>query len=144
MCFGPSTLGAGAKTRLESRIKKFTPHCVCRPWGSLVFTRADSKPITWTLRCTAVVSFNEVLLACACRHADALSLSNGLSTLSNGLSTDTAMLPRYHATTPLHYHTTATMLPNGRAVALPRPRYHASRYHTTTLSLHRNHVTKRP
>ena len=25
------TLGAGAKTRLESRIKKFTPHCVCRP-----------------------------------------------------------------------------------------------------------------
>ena len=30
MCFGPSTLGAGAKTRLESRIKKFTPHCVCR------------------------------------------------------------------------------------------------------------------
>ena len=30
MCFGPSTLGAGAKTRLESRIKEITPHCVCR------------------------------------------------------------------------------------------------------------------
>ena len=30
MCFGLSTLGAGAKTRLESRIKEFTPHCVCR------------------------------------------------------------------------------------------------------------------
>ena len=30
----PSTLGAGAKTRLESRIKKFTPHCVCRPQRS--------------------------------------------------------------------------------------------------------------
>ena len=30
MCFGPSTLGAGAKTCLESRIKKITPHCVCR------------------------------------------------------------------------------------------------------------------
>ena len=30
MCFGPSTLGAGAKTRLEFRIKKFMPHCVCR------------------------------------------------------------------------------------------------------------------
>ena len=29
----PGTLGAGAKTRLESRIKKFTPHCVCRPAG---------------------------------------------------------------------------------------------------------------
>ena len=29
MCFGPSTLGAGAKTRLESRIKEITPHCVC-------------------------------------------------------------------------------------------------------------------
>ena len=29
MCFGLSTLGAGAKTRLESRLKKFTPHCVC-------------------------------------------------------------------------------------------------------------------
>ena len=26
----PSTLGAGAKTRLESRIKKFTPRCICR------------------------------------------------------------------------------------------------------------------
>ena len=35
MCFGASTLsvGAGAITRLESRIKKFTPHCVCRPLG---------------------------------------------------------------------------------------------------------------
>ena len=30
MCFGPSTLDAGAKTRLESRIKKFTPHCMCQ------------------------------------------------------------------------------------------------------------------
>ena len=30
ICFGPSTLGAGAKTRLESRIKKFTPHCIYR------------------------------------------------------------------------------------------------------------------
>ena len=30
MCFGLSTLGAEAKTRLESRIKEFTPHCVCR------------------------------------------------------------------------------------------------------------------
>ena len=27
----PSTLGAGAKTRLESRIKNFTPHCIYRP-----------------------------------------------------------------------------------------------------------------
>ena len=35
MCFGPSTLGAGAKTRLESRIKKFTPHCIYRPSGYL-------------------------------------------------------------------------------------------------------------
>ena len=26
----PGTLGAGAKTRLESRIKKFTPHCIYR------------------------------------------------------------------------------------------------------------------
>ena len=25
-----AVVGAGAKTRLESRIKKFTPHCVCR------------------------------------------------------------------------------------------------------------------
>ena len=27
----PGTLGAGAKTRLESRIKKLMPHRVCRP-----------------------------------------------------------------------------------------------------------------
>ena len=37
----PSTLGAGAKTRLESRIKKFTPHCICRP-----STAARSPAIT--------------------------------------------------------------------------------------------------
>ena len=30
MCFGPSTLGAGAKTRLESRIKEFTAHLHCQ------------------------------------------------------------------------------------------------------------------
>ena len=34
MCFDLSTLGAGAKTRLESRVKKFTPHYVCKPSGS--------------------------------------------------------------------------------------------------------------
>ena len=32
----PSTLGAGAKARLESRIKKFTPHCVCRPVNGIL------------------------------------------------------------------------------------------------------------
>ena len=26
MCFGPSTLGAAAETRLKSRVYKFTPH----------------------------------------------------------------------------------------------------------------------
>ena len=33
MCFvsDPSTVGAGARTRLKSRTQKFTPHCVCRP-----------------------------------------------------------------------------------------------------------------
>ena len=31
MLSDPGTLGAGAKTRLEPRMKKFTPHCVCRP-----------------------------------------------------------------------------------------------------------------
>ena len=30
MCSGHNTLGAGAKTLLESRIKKFTPRCVFR------------------------------------------------------------------------------------------------------------------
>ena len=30
MYFGPGTLAAGAKTRLESRIKKFMPHFICR------------------------------------------------------------------------------------------------------------------
>ena len=28
MCFGATTLGAGAKTRLESSIKKFIPHLI--------------------------------------------------------------------------------------------------------------------
>ena len=31
MISDPRTLGAGAKTCLESRTKKFTPHCICRP-----------------------------------------------------------------------------------------------------------------
>ena len=26
----PSTLGAGAKARVESRTKRLTPHCICR------------------------------------------------------------------------------------------------------------------
>ena len=42
MCCGPSTLGAGAKTRLESRIKEFTPHCVCRPLVSKTWAGCTS------------------------------------------------------------------------------------------------------
>ena len=45
MCFGPSTQGAGAKTRLESRIKKFTPHCICRPC-TLERTRRTRSPMS--------------------------------------------------------------------------------------------------
>ena len=37
MFFGPSTLGAWANTRLESRIKKFTPHSFCRYALPLMF-----------------------------------------------------------------------------------------------------------
>ena len=70
MCFGPSTLGAGAKTRLhtpkavtyhehphycrlmighslgrmESRIKKFTPHRVCRPRSRNSSRNGSQKP----------------------------------------------------------------------------------------------------
>ena len=29
MCFGPSTVGAGAKTRFESSIKKLKPRLIC-------------------------------------------------------------------------------------------------------------------
>ena len=49
MCFGPSTLGrrtlgrralgARAKTRLESRIKKFTPHCILQVLKLIRFLR---------------------------------------------------------------------------------------------------------
>ena len=49
MCFGSSTLGAGAKTRLESRLKKCTPHCICRPDAAISCTRsiiAYSEPHT--------------------------------------------------------------------------------------------------
>ena len=35
----PGTLGAGAKTRLESRIKKFTPHCIYRHTETLMSKR---------------------------------------------------------------------------------------------------------
>ena len=43
----PSTLGAGAKTRLESRIKKFTPHCVCRPCNESEHTRKSKRRNIW-------------------------------------------------------------------------------------------------
>ena len=43
----PSTLGAGVKTRLESRIQMFTPHCICSPPGH----RALSYHIVFAGRC---------------------------------------------------------------------------------------------
>ena len=46
MCFGPSTLGAGAKTRLESKMKKFTPHCICRPFKLPPLSAAFSESTT--------------------------------------------------------------------------------------------------
>ena len=45
----PGTLGAGAKTRLESRIKKFTPHCVC--------IQRVTKVITTSLGSTLFIYF---------------------------------------------------------------------------------------
>ena len=52
MCFGPSTLGAGAKTRLESRIMKVTPHCVCRSGNDGL----DQASTRWTcVSCLDVV-----------------------------------------------------------------------------------------
>ena len=50
MCFGPSTLGAGAKTRLESRIKKFTPHCICSLCFSVTARHDPSLAMTRLLR----------------------------------------------------------------------------------------------
>ena len=61
MCFGPSTLGAGAKTRLESRIKKFTPHCICRQV-------ADSRGFTGTV--SPVQSHRTVSPYCLTRSVD--------------------------------------------------------------------------
>ena len=49
MCFGPSTLGAGAKTRLGSGIKKLTPHCICRP-GSPMMAHAAALAVEFTKR----------------------------------------------------------------------------------------------
>ena len=49
MWFGPSTLGAGAKTRLESKIKKLTPHCICRPWPGVLAD--DHLPLFRAHRC---------------------------------------------------------------------------------------------
>ena len=44
----PSTVGALAKTRLESRIDKFTPHCVCRPLPT--FTSTSLSTPRWPVR----------------------------------------------------------------------------------------------
>ena len=42
MCFGPSTLGAGAKTRLESSMRKFTPHTVFAVIATARNTQSES------------------------------------------------------------------------------------------------------
>ena len=44
MCFGPSTLRAGAKARVETRVKRFTPHCVCRAAGRCHVPRPQRTP----------------------------------------------------------------------------------------------------
>ena len=41
MCLGLGTLRAGAKTRLESGIETFTPHCICR------YSGAEHHPFSW-------------------------------------------------------------------------------------------------
>ena len=38
----PSTLGAGGKTRLESRLKKFKPHLIYRPWLRRIYRSLQS------------------------------------------------------------------------------------------------------
>ena len=71
MCFGPSTLGAGAKTRLESRIKKFMPHCICRhalPRFANMLGLAGQHP---------VVATQAQALADKLKHAIATSAWNG-------------------------------------------------------------------
>ena len=55
MCFGPSTLGAEAKTRLESRIKKFTPHtsnsCTWASLHTLLIKIAKIAPTSVFVMC---------------------------------------------------------------------------------------------
>ena len=65
--------GAGAKTRLKSRIKKFTPHCVCRYYRSVngIFpakwtapeamgsSRYSEASDVWSLAVTAVEIFQD-------------------------------------------------------------------------------------
>ena len=71
MCFGPSTLGAGAKTRLESRIKKFAPHCIYR-WPASKPSRISGTQ-TWVHHPShlmpGVVRCGEVLQAFVGSHA---------------------------------------------------------------------------
>ena len=82
MCFGLSTLGAGAKTRLESRIKEFTPHCVCRPGAPSRF--AHSRLVLWpvfidnTLASVAIVAHGTAVNPAACVH---MQLAKALPTL---------------------------------------------------------------
>ena len=73
MCVGPSTLGAGAKTRLESRIKKFTPHCVCRYMKdrtAQVQTAQGHVDLMYLqTQCRSHVPAN-TSISCTCKHVD--------------------------------------------------------------------------
>ena len=70
-------MGAGAKTRLESRIKKFTPHFVCRYSVTLVNARLDdeSPPVSTDTLChsgMAIVRYNDKQLLARHNYYDAL------------------------------------------------------------------------
>ena len=80
MCFdiGSITLGAGAKTRLESSITKFTPHCICRRvYGGLCRLAAQQLvDYTFNTRMAQHLDSRCVLPATKTRLKSSMNLKN--------------------------------------------------------------------
>ena len=64
----PSTLDAGAQTRLKSRIKKFTPHCVCRLKGIDEGGTAGTPTPLWHTTSSVLTTFPICYAICMRNH----------------------------------------------------------------------------
>ena len=101
MCFGPSTLGAGAKICLGSRIKEFTPHFICRLASPIMCARKQARELPKCCYSPHVIPMNKTRFffwAASSRPArPAVTLSSGASRDVNRAGSLPAMMYWKHS-----------------------------------------------